>query len=345
LITSHYKALLFCALTLTVSSVYAQKSGYTVLKTFHIPSEGRWDYVVINPVTGNLYVPHTKQVNVLNKNTGDSVGVIPNTLGVHGVAFAVPNGKGYTSNGETNDITVFDIKTNKVSQQIKGGERPDAIMYDDYSKKVYVCNGKSKDLSIIDPATDKVTASIALGGKPETAVSDNAGKLYINIEDKNEIVVVDVKTQKVTDHWTLGKGDAPTGLAIDLKTKRLFAGCSDNKMLVVMNATNGKIIENIEIGAGCDGVAFDPELKYIFASCGEGILSIIKEQSADKYQKVEDLPTLAGARTLTVDEKTHWVYMPTAEFEKPTGENVAGEKPKRPKMLPGSFQILVVGKK
>lgn len=317
--------------------VAAQAQGYHVLNTFHIASAGRWDYIAVSPVTDNVYVSHMTQVNILNKNTGDSVGVIPNTEGVHGIAFAPEFKKGFTSNGKLNTVTVFDIHTNAMLAQIKTGENPDAIMYDHFTKKVYTCNGKSKDLSVIDPANNTVVKTVALGGKPETAVSDGAGKLYINIENKNEIAVVNTKTYTVENRWKVGNGEEPSGLAIDVKTKRLFAGCG-NKLLIVMNAENGKVVKELPIGDGCDGTAFDAGTKTVFSSNGDGTLTVIKEKSANDFSVVENAVTKKGARTLAVDEKTHKVYLPTADF----GAPVAGEK--RPPMIPGTFQVLVVGK-
>jgi YVTN family beta-propeller protein len=329
--------ILTTAILLASSSLYAQGSGYHVVTVFHIPSAGRWDYIAVSPVNNNLYVSHMTQVNILNKNTGDSVGVIANTEGVHGIAFAPAFKKGFVSNGKLNTVTVFDINSNAVLAQIKTGENPDAIMYDPYSKKVYVCDGKSKDLTIIDPANNEVVKTVALGGKPETAVSNNAGKIYINIEDKNEIAVVSTKTHAVESRWRVGKGDEPSGLAIDVKTKRLFAGCG-NKLLVVLDAENGKVLKELPIGDGCDGVAFDPGTKYVFSSNGDGTLTIIHEKSASDIVVIDNVSTKKGARTLAVDERTHKVYLPTANF----GTPAAGEK--RPPMVPGTFQVLVVGK-
>ncbi len=321
------------------NTTLAQNSEYRLVSTFHIASSGGWDYIAVSPVTDNIYVSHGTQVNVLNKNTGDSVGVIPNTTGVHGIAFAPEFKKGFTSNGRLNTVTVFDINTNAVLAQIKTGENPDAIMYDPYSKKVITCNGRSKDLTVIDPATNEVIKTIALGGKPETPVSDEAGNLYINIEDKSEIAVVNTKTWTVDNNWKTGNGKEPSGLAIDVKTKRLFAGC-DNKLLIVMNAENGKVVKELPIGDGCDGVVFDPELQNVFSSNGEGTLTVIHEKSAKSFEVVENVPTKKGARTSAVDLKTHKVYLPTADFLPPNPE----EKGKRPGIVPGSFQVLVVGK-
>ena len=327
-------------IALSIASVrsFAQgASGYKVSKTFHIASGGGWDYIAADPQSNKLYVSHGMQVNILDKTTGDSIGVIPHTDGVHGIAFVHSLGKGYTSNGRLNNVTVFDLNTGAVIGQIATGQNPDAIMYDDYSKKVITCNGRSNDLSVIDPATGTVVTTIPLGGKPETAVSDGAGKIYVNIEDKNEIAVVDIKTKEVKARWSLAPGDGPTGLAIDRKAHRLFAGC--DKMLIVVNTDDGSIVAQPAIGGGCDGVGFDAERKLVFASCGEGVMTVIKEESSTKYNLLDNVPTKRGARTIAVDESTHTVYLPTAEF----GAQPAGATG-RPPMVPGSFQVVVVSK-
>lgn len=325
--------IVICALA---NNAYAQqKTGIHLLNTFHIASAGGWDYIVVGPVNDWLYVSHGTQVNVLNKKTGDSVTAIENTTGVHGIAFDVLHKKGFTSNGRLNAVTVFDMNTNKVLEQIPVGQNPDAILYDSFSKKIITCNGKGNNLSIIDPSLHKTTDSIAVGGKPETAVSDGAGKLFVNIEDKNEIVVVDMQTFKVVEHWSLAPAEGPTGLAFDMDTKRLFAGC--DKLLVVINAENGKTIDKIAIGDGCDGVAFDPSTKTIYTSNGEGTMTVIREKTANKYVLLENIETKKAARTIALDNETNLIYLPTAEFE---GVNPNG----RPKMKPGTFQVLVMGK-
>jgi len=324
----------FCIAAL-INTATAQ-TGFRVLNTFHIASPGGWDYIEVGPMNDWLYVSHSTQVNVLNKKTGDSVAVIENTTGVHGIAFDVADGKGFTSNGRLNNVTVFDLKTNKVLGQIPTGANPDAISYEPYSKRIITCNGRGKNLSIIDPVQEKLLDSVDLGGKPETAVSDGNGKLYVNIEDKNEIVEVDTKTFKVLNHWSIAPAEGPTGLAFDKLTKRLFAGC--DKMLVVLDAISGKIIDKLTIGDGCDGVAFDPSTKNIFTSNGEGTITVIHEDDANKFTVVETIPTKRSARTITLDKATHKLYLPTAEFE-PQDPNVRG----RPRMKPGTFQVLEVG--
>jgi YVTN family beta-propeller protein len=329
----------FLAIVITASfiTIRDQTSGpFHILKTFHIASAGGWDYLAIGPGNNCLYVSHGTQVNILNKTTGDSIGIIENTPGVHGIAFDISRNEGFTSNGRSNNVTVFNLKTNEVITRIPTGQNPDAIMYEPFIKKIITCNGRSKNLSVIDPIANKLIDSIYVGGKPETAVSDEAGLLYVNIEDKNEIVVVDLKTFKIKARWPLAPAEEPTGLAIDRKTNRLFAGCG-NKLLAILNTANGKLIKTLPIGDGCDGIAFDIDTKNIFASNGEGSLSAFHEKSADEFEILATVPTKRGARTIVADQQTHWIYLSTAEFEQ------AADATARPKMIPGTFQVLVIG--
>lgn len=332
------KFFLPCIILLLPYLLSAQKSGYTISNTFHIASSGGWDYIALDPGSNNLYQSHGTQVNILDRSTGDSLGIIQNTTGVHGIAFVNALNKGYTSNGKINTVTVFDLSTFKITKQIPTDLNPDAIMYDAYSNKIITCNGKGKDLSIIDPASDTVIATIPLDGKPEEAVSNNAGLIYVNIEDKSEIAEVAIKTQKVISNWSIAPGESPTGLAIDTKTNRLFAGC-DNKLMIIVDALTGKIVNKLPIGDECDGVAFDPALRFAFASCGEGTLTVVKENSDNDFSVLDVVKTQRGARTIAVDPKTHHIFLPTADYE----ALPAGSDPKtRRKVLPGSFRIIVL---
>ena len=334
------KSIFFLAIIITVAALNNAnaQNDFHILKTFHIQSAGGWDYIAVGPGNNRLYVSHGTQVNILNQTTGDSIGVIENTTGVHGIAFDKSQNRGYTSNGRLNNVTVFDLTTNAVITQIATGINPDAIMYEPFTKKIITCNGRSKNLSIIDPITNKLLDSIDVGGKPETAVSNGTGKLYVNIEDKNEIVVVDLKTWTVEAHWPLAPAEEPTGLAFDKTTNRLFAGCG-NKFLAVVDAATGKVIETLPIGNGCDGAGFDASTKNIFTSNGEGTLSVYHEGAADKYELLANVTTKRGARTIAVDEQSHLIYLPTADYEA-----VDPNAPKaRPKMIPGTFQVLVIG--
>ena len=321
------------ALFAITSSCLSQNHEYKVVKTYHIASAGGWDYIAVN--NGKLYVSHGTQVNILNEMNGDSIGFIPNTTGVHGIAFDEELNKGYTSNGRLNNVTVFDLKTNEILGQIATGQNPDAIMYEPSTKMIITCNGRSNNLSVIDPGQNKTIDSIDVGGKPETAVSDGNGKIFVNIEDKSEIVAVDIKNRKVLHHWSLKPAEGPTGLVYDKTTKRLFAGC--DKMLAVVNAETGAVITTLPIGDGCDGAAFDAKNKIIFTSNGEGTMTAIKENNADSFSVLGNFTTKRGARTITINANTGTLYLPTAEFD-PTKTNANG----RPMMIPGTFQVLVV---
>ncbi|MEN9686008.1 MAG: hypothetical protein RLZZ28_1794 [Bacteroidota bacterium] len=320
--------------------VPGQNSGYHITAIFHVASMGGWDYPAADASSNKLYLSHGSQVNILDKSTGDSLGIIPNTTGVHGIALVKDLGKGYTSNGRLNNVTIFDLKTFKEIGQIAVGKNPDWIMYDPYSKKIITSNHSGGDLSVIDPVSDKLIATIPIGGaKLETVVSNQAGKLYVNLEDKNEIAEVDIVKYEVLNHWSLSPAEAPTGLAIDKKNNRLFASC-DN-FLVVMDATNGKIIDKLPIGEGSDGTAFDPATNMIFTSNGDGTMTVIKETGANDFKVIDNVKTKRGARTISLDETTHKIYLPTADYE-----TLPADAPKntRPKMIPGSFQVLVLDK-
>jgi DNA-binding beta-propeller fold protein YncE len=324
-------------LVITFATGYSQnQSGYHIIKTIHILSDGGYDYTTVDSTSERLYLSHGSQVNVLNKNTGDSIGVIQTEKDVHGIALVQAVGKGYISNGGLNSVLVFDLKTNKVLGHVPTGKFADGIFYDSWSNKVVTCNGMGKNMTIIDPVTDKSVATIQLTGWPEAAVSDGAGKIYVNNAEKSEIDVIDASTYKILEQWPLAPGKGPSGLAIDRNTMRLFAGC-ENKMLVVMNAANGKIIGSLPIGDECDAVGFDIKLNTVYSSNGEGTLTIIKELPGDKFVVNENLATKKGARTLAVDQISHWVYLPFGEF----GPKKPGSF--RPSVIPGTFQVLVVG--
>ena len=318
------------------STVYGQpENKYSVVTVFHIKSGGGYDYTTVDSASERLYVSHGSQVNVINKLTGDSIGVITTTKDVHGIALVHALGKGYISNGSLNSVLVFDLKTFKALAHVPTGQFSDGIFYDDFSKKVISCNGRSKNMTVIDPATDKAVATIVLTGWPETAVSDGAGKIYVNNAEKGEVDVIDALTYKIIHTWPNTPGKGASGLAIDRKTMRLFAGCG-NKLLIVMNALNGKVVTSLPIGDECDAVGFDSKLKIIYSSNGDGTLTIIKELSPDKFIVSQNLKTKIGARTLAVDQLTHKLYLPTGEFApKKKGEF-------RPSIIPGSFQVLVV---
>jgi YVTN family beta-propeller protein len=296
---------------LALNGTAQNTTSFSILKKFPVAGNGSWDYIAIGPGNNRLYVAHDTRVNIIDQSTGDSIGVINTVAGVHGIAFARYLGKGYITNGKSNNISIFDIRSNEVAVQVPTGQNPGAIIYEAFTKMIITCNSGSNNLSVIDPALEKVIATIPVGGKPNTAVSNAQGKLFVTIEDKNEVVVVDIKTGNVERRWPLTTSTNPTGLAFNFRTNRLFVGC--NKSLVVMDVTNGKIITRIPIGEGCDGIGFDSGSKNIFASCSDGTLSIVHEDSPFKFTVIAHLPTQKGARTLAVDEVYHAVYLPVGE--------------------------------
>jgi DNA-binding beta-propeller fold protein YncE len=329
------KILCFFIGTLICSSVFSQNTSFKVVKTFPIKSSGGWDYIAVND--HKVYVSHGTQVNILDENSGDSIGVIPGTTGVHGIAFDNALHKGYTSNGRLNNVFVFDLSTNKILKEISTGENPDAISYEPFSKKIITCNGRSKSLSVIDPEKETVVATIDLNGKPEEAVSNGKGKLFVNLEDKSEIAEIDMKNYKVMNRWPIAPGESATGLALDKKTNRLFAGC-DNKMLVVVNAENGKVITSLPIGEGCDGVVFDANKNLVFASCGEGNMTVIKEKDSNHFDVAQTVPTQTTARTIALDATNHTLFLPAADLA-PADPNATS---RRRSFVPGTFKVLVV---
>lgn len=311
-------------------------NGLHLKHTSKVWSNGGWDYLTTDHAHNKLYVSHGTQVNVLRESTGDSVGVIANTPGVHGIALIASLNKGYTSNGKANECTVFNMNTLEVITKVKVGENPDAIFYDDFSKNIFVFNGHGQSVSVIDPQKDLVIGTLALGGKPETGVSDGKGHIYVNIEDKNELVCFSAKSLKVLKRYKLDKGEEPSGLAIDRANSRLFVGCA-NKVMLVLDAVSGKTIASLPIGDGCDGVVFDPALGLAYSANGEGTISVVKELNANHYELLETVKTALGARTLALDNETHHIFLPTADLQPGSGEG------KKHTFIPGTFRVMEFG--
>lgn len=319
-----------------------QTTGFKVLNDYKITSAGGWDYILADGASKRVYVSHGSQVNVIS-TSGDSLGYIPKTAGVHGIAVVPELNKGFTSNGRSNSVTVFDLKTLTATGEIAlTAKNPDAIFYDDFSKKIITCNGGSKDLTFIDPVTEKVVATVALGEKLETAVSNGKGKIYVNGEDNSMVHVVDAVTFKEIAKYKIVGGDSPSGLGIDRETNRLFIACGDSKTMVIMDAANGKTIAKFPIGRS-DGLVFDPELKIAYASNGEGTITAVRELSANKFEFIENIPTEPGARTIGIDLVTHHLFLPTAKTEPAPAPTTDNPRP-RGKQIPGSFHVIEVGK-
>jgi len=316
------------------------RSGYHVVKTIAIGGAGKWDYCVVDIAARRLYVSHGTHVVVLDADSGAVVGDIPNTLGVHGIALAPDLGRGFTSNGRANTVTIFDLKTLKAISTVKsGGVNPDAIYYDAGSKHVFAFNGRSANAVAINAADGKVAGMIPVGGKPEFAVGDDQGHVYVNIEDKSQLLEIDAQKLTVLHRWPLAGCKEPSGLALDQKNRRLFSVCGNKKMMVV-NADTGKVVATPAIGEDPDAAGFDPDTQLVFSSNGEsGDLTVIHQDSADKYTVVENVPTKKYARTMAIDFKTHNIFLPIAEFGTviPKGED-------EPAMKPNTFGVLLVSK-
>ena len=333
-------ALTFAVMAFPLSQAWADPpqpggSGYHVTKTIAVGGDEGWDYLTVDSDARRVYISHGSHVVVLDADSGSVVGDIPDTQGVHGIAIAPDLGRGFTSNGRANTVTIFDLKTLNTVGTVKAGTNPDAIVYDGTSKRVFTMNGGSQDATAIDGASGTVVGTFALSGKPEFAVADGEGGIFVNIEDKSELVEFDPQKLAVVHRWPLAPCLEPSGLAMDRKDRRLFVGCG-NKMMAIVNADTGKVIATPAIGEGVDANAFDPETAFAFASNGDGTLTVVHEESPDRFTLVESVPTKRFARTIGVDSKTHNIYLPTADFD----ERAPGER--RGKMKPRSFVILVV---
>jgi len=321
----------------------AADPGLHVIKTYKLGGDGGWDYLKMDSDSRRLFISRGTHVMVIDADSGKPVGDIPDTPGVHGIALAPEFRRGFTSNGREGTVSIFDLKTLAPISKVKDvGENPDAIIYDPATKRVFTFNGRSKNSTAIDAATGNVVGKIALDGKPEFAVSTGTGEIFANIEDKSELVALDPQNLKVKSTWPLAPCESPSGLAMDVKNRRLFAGC-DNKMMAIVNADTGKVITTLPIGDGVDADRFDPENGFAYASCGEGVLTVVHEDSPDKFSVVQNVPTEPRARTMALDKKTHNVYLVTAKFGPKPAPTAEEPKPRAP-VLPGTFEVLVVGK-
>ena len=328
---------------IVVTNSYGQvaPTEYKITKKINTGGDKGWDYLIVDEPTQRLFVSHGTVTQVVDIKKGTLIATIENTKGVHGIAIANDLNKGFISNGKDTSVTVFDLKTLDIITKTKiTGLNPDAILYDEFSHHVFVYNGKTDNATVIDGKTNKVVETIKLTGKPEFSVTDGKGKIYVNIEDKNSITCINATTLKVENNWSITPGDEPTGLAIDIENHRLFAVCG-NKMMVVVNSDDGKIITTVPIGDGCDGVIFNEVKKHIVTSNGDGTLTVIKQENANKYSVIETLTTQKGARTIAFDKTTNQLFLPTAEYGETPAVTTENPYP-RPSIKPNSFVILVV---
>lgn len=311
------------------------QSSYRLVNQFPIGGEGGWDYISVDHASKRIYVSHSKQVEVLDEDSGKSIGVIPDTPGVHGIAIAPELKRGFISNGGDGSVTIFETETLKTIRKVKAND-PDFIHYDPFSKRVFPMNEK---ITVLDATTGETAGKVDLGGDPESAVSDGKGTLYVNLADKAAVAVVDAQALKVTKTYPIDDCVSPHSMAYDHANQRLFIGCR-NSMLAVVNALTGKVVAHQQTCSGVDAGDFDSERKLVFISCAEGVVSIIHEVSPDYYELVDTVKTQLWARTMALDPVTKRIYLPTADIE-----TVATSDPKKPyarKMKPGSFRVLVV---
>jgi DNA-binding beta-propeller fold protein YncE len=331
---------LFVSLSATLA--VGADPGYHVIKTYKLGGDGGWDYLNLDSSSRRLYISRATHVMVIDADSGKAVGDIPDTPGVHGIALAPELGRGFISNGREGTVTIFDIETLKPIAKVKAGENPDAILYDPATRRVFAFNGRSQDATALDATSGTVLGTIKLEGKPEFAVSDGKGEIFVNIEDKSQIDAIDPKKLEVKSRWPLAPCQEPSGLSMDQKNRRLFAGC-DNKMMAVVDADSGKVLATPAIGEGVDATAFDEGTGLAFASCGEGVLTVVREESPAKFSVAENVKTQEGARTLALDDKTHQVFVVTAKFGPPPAATADNPHP-RHSILPDTFVVLVVGK-
>ncbi len=337
------KKIIFSLITLffICSFSCSQTSEYKIANKFHLDGDEGWDYISVDDASGLLYVSHGSIVQVVDETNGTVKGTITGLNGVHGIAVASDLNKGFISCGRDSSVTVFDLKTYAVLEKINvTGRNPDAIQYDPYSHKVFTFNGGSSNSTVIDAKTNTVIGTISLPGRPEFSAADGKGKVYVNIEDKSMLSVINANSMQVENTWSVSPGEEPSGLAMDMDARRLFIVCS-NKTMIVMDADNGKIITTLLIGDRVDGVGFDSVKKRAYSSNGDGTLTVVQESDINTFYVLENVETQRGARTTAVDSKTHHIFLPTAEFDPPPEPTPDNPHP-RPKIKPGTFVILDV---
>ncbi len=315
---------------------------YHFLKEIPVGGEGGWDYASVDESGHRLYVSHEMKVVVIDLDKEEVAGEIVDTPGVHGLAPAAELGRGVTSNGRENKASIVDLKTLQTLLKVDTGENPDGMLFEPGQQQAYLFNGRGRSATVIEVKSGKTVATIPLPGKPEFAAADpKIGRVYNNIEDNNEVVVIDTKTHQVVNTWPIAPGEAASGMAIDLVNHRLFIGCH-NRLMEMIDSTNGKVVATVPIGDGVDANTFDPGTQFAFSSCGDGTVTVAREDTPEKLTVVQTLKTERGARTMALDPRTHKIYLASAKFE-PSPEAAPGERRQRPKMVPGSFKILVYG--
>ena len=314
---------------------------YHLAHQVNLPGDEGWDYLTYEQGGHRLFIAHGSQVQVLDTHGLALAGTIPDTPGVHGIALAPDLGRGYVSAGRTSVIVVFDLKSLARLKEINStGENPDAIIYDEPTQRVFAFNGRGRSATVIDAKSDTVVGTIPLDAKPEFAASDGNGHVFVNLEDKNSIAVIDPRGLTVTSVWPVSGCEEPSALAMDRANKHLFAGCG-NKVMAVVDATSGHVLGTAPIGEGVDAAGYDPGARLAFASCGEGVVTALAVNAAGAPEVVQSIPTQRGARTMALDEQSHRIFTVTADFGPPPAATPEHPHP-RPPILPGTFRVLVL---
>jgi DNA-binding beta-propeller fold protein YncE len=315
--------------------------GYHKAQEIVLGGEGGWDYLTLDAVARRLYISRATQVVVVDPDLGKVIGTISDTPGVHGIAVAGELGTGYTSNGRDGTVTVFDLRTLRQRARITVGTNPDAIIYEPATKRVFTFNGGSHDASVIDARTGSLVNTLPLDGRPEFAVADGHGNIYLNLEDKSELVKIDASRPSIEGRWALAPCERPTGISMDVQRRRLFVGCL-NRLMVIVAADQGRVIATVPIGAGSDATAFDAQANLAFSSNADGTLTVVREDGPDRFG-VENVATKTGARTMAIDPQKQRIYLVTAEFG-PRPAPTAEQPNPRPPILPGTFSLLVLAR-
>ncbi len=334
-----FSVILFWGLAYT-GDLYAADLNYHLIKRLQLGGEGGWDYLTVDAAASRLYISRGTYVMVINIDSDKLVGEIHDTLGVHGIALAPEIGRGFTSNGRSDTSTIFDLSNLKVLGRVKTGANPDAILYDPATKRVVTFNGRSKDATVFDAISGEVAGKIELGGKPEFAATDGKGHVYVNIEDTGEVIEIDSQKLQVVKRFSIKPCVEPTGMALDAEHHHVFSGCH-NKIMTILDTETGKVIGTVPIGEGVDGNGFDAGKGLAFSSNGDGTLTVVQEVTPGRFEAVETVATQRGARTMAIDPKTHYIYLPTAKFSPVLPAN--GGAKVRPEMVRDSFEVLVVG--
>lgn len=317
-------------------------SGYHMVQEVVLGGEGGWDYLKLDAGAGRLYISRATQVLVVDPDSGKPLGTIADTPGVHGIAVATALGTGYTSNGRDGTVTVFDLHSLRPLARLTVGSNPDAIVYEPVTKQVFTFNGASHDASVIDAERRAVTRTLPLDGKPEFAVADGRGAVYVNIEDKAELLKIGAGAPAIEARWSLAPCENPTGLSMDTQHRRLFVGCA-NRLMAVVDADKGDVLATLPIGDLCDATAFDPEHNLAFSSNGDGTLTIVREEAPNRFVVVDNVATKRGARTMALDATRQRVYLVTAAFG-PRPAATANDPHPRVPIVPGTFRLLVLAR-